>query len=174
MEILTKILNFIISPEITGWLLFFKIFFLIISFLAIVFIIWVLAIRTDWLNWWLIWDLKEFFTLRPYGVPKVTKNWERIKKRLETHSEEEYKSAILEADELLNTSFKKLKVGLDTLEETLRKRIGPNTISNIEDVKKAHQVRNNIIYHPELKISLEEAQKLLEIYEKALKEMNMI
>ena len=174
METLIDILNFIISPEITGALLVLKILFLIFSFLAIIFIIWVLAIRTDWLNWWILWDLKEFFTLRPYGLKKVTKKWEKIKKRLETGSEEEYKLAIIEADALLNKCLINLKIGLETLEESLRKRIGQDTISNIEEVKEAHRIRNQIVREPDFKLSLEKARELLAIYEKALQEITML
>ena len=174
METLIDILNFIISPEISGPLLVLKILFLIFSFLAIIFIIWVLAIRTDWLNWWILWDLKEFFTLRPYGLKKVTKKWEKIKKRLETGSEEEYKLAIIEADALLNKCLINLKIGLETLEESLRKRIGQDTISNIKEVKEAHRIRNQIVREPDFKLSLEKTRELLAIYEKALQEITML
>lgn len=174
METVINILNFIISPEITGWLLVLKIFCLISSFLAIIFIVWVLAIRTDWLDWWLVWDWKEFFTLRPYGLKKVTKKWEKIKKRLETGLEKEYKQAIIEADVLLNNCLISLKIGLETLEESLRKRIGPDTISNIEKVKEAHRIRNQIVREPDFKLNLEKTRELLAIYEKALQEISML
>ncbi len=174
METLIDLLNFIISPEIRGALLVLKIFCLIFSLFAIVFIVWVLAIRTDWLNWWLVWDLKEFFTLRPYGLKKVTKKWEKIKKRLEAGSEEEYKLAVIEADALLNKCLRDLQIGLETLEETLRKRIGSDTISNIEEVKEAHRIRNQIVWQPDFKLDLEKARELLAIYEKALEEITIL
>lgn len=173
-NIIVDIANFIINPEISGFLLFLKIFFLSLSVIALIFIIAVAFFRTDWFNWWILWDLKEFLTYRPYGVGKVTKKWAKTKKRLETGSESEYKQAIIEADGLLNSSLKNLRIGLETLEESLRKRLGPDTISNIEKVKEAHQVRNNIVSDPDFRLSLEQTKEVLEIYEKALKDLSML
>ena len=171
---LEDIVYFIIYPEIVGWLLFLKILFLIISGLVIIFIIFVAVFRTNWLSWWLIWDWKEFFTLRPYGLKKLTKEWNKIKTKLEKTSESEYKLAIIEADNLLNKALRNLQIGLETLEESLRRRVGPDTISNIEEVKRAHQIRDNIVQDPDFKVSLEETKEILEIYEKALKHLNML
>lgn len=173
-NIIVDIANFIINPEISGFLLFLKIFFLILSVIALIFIIAVAFFRTDWFNWWILWDLKEFLTYQPMGLKKVTKEWAKIKKRLETGSESEYKQAIIEADALLNRSLKNLRIGLETLEESLRKRVGPDTISNIEKVKEAHLVRSNIVSDPDFKLSLDQAKELLEIYERALKDLNVL
>lgn len=174
MEEIINIANFIVNPEITGFLLFLKILFLILSAIIIIFITEVAFFRTDWFNWWILWDLKEFLTYRPLGLKKETKAWAKIKKRLETGNESEYKSAIIEADSLLNNSLRNLRIGLETLEESLRKRVGPDTISNIEKVREAHQVRNNIIGDPDFKLSLDLAKELLEIYERALKDLSML
>jgi len=174
METLVNIANFIINPEFTGFLLFLKILFLTLSIIALIFIIGVAFFWTDWFNWWILWDLKEFLTYRPYGLKKETKAWAKIKKKLETGDESEYKSAVIEADSLLNKSLRNLQIGLETLEESLRKRVGPDTISNIEKVKEAHQIRNNIVSDPDFKLSLDLAKELLEIYEKALKDLSML
>jgi len=173
-ETLVKIAEFIIYPEITGFLLYFKIFCLIFFFGALLWIIWLILIRIDWLNWLIIWDAKEFFTMRPYGLKKVTKEWLEIKKKLESDKEEDWKTAVIEADSLLHRCLIKLKVGTDSLEETLEKVIGKETMENIEEVKKAHQIRNQIVREPEFRLSREEAKKILEIYEKALKEIVML
>ncbi len=173
-DIIVNIANFIINPEISGFLLFLKILFLIFSVFTIIFIIVVAIFRTDRFNWWFIWDIKEFLTGRPYGLGKVTKKWAKIKKRLESNAESEYKQAIMEADALLNKCLIDLKIGLETLEETLKKRVGTDTISNIEKVKGAHQIWNDIVHDPDLKLSLEKSEELLEIYEKALKDLGML
>lgn len=173
-NIIVDIANFIIYPEISGFLLFLKILFLILSVSAIIFIIVVAVFRTDWLNWWLVWDIKEFLTCRPYGLGKVTREWRKIKKKLERNTESDYKQAIMEADALLNKCLINLKIGLETLEESLKKRIGPDTISNVEKVKEAHQIWNNIVHDTDFKLSLEKAKELLEIYEKALKDLGML
>jgi len=174
VETIVKIADFIVFPEFSGWLAVLKFFILGVSIFTIFFIIWVMAIRTDFLRWWLIWDIKEFFTYRPYGLPKVTKKWVKIRERLKNDSESERKSAIIEADALLDKSLKDLKIGGATLEESLRKRIGPYTISNIEEVKRAHQIRNKIVHQPDFSLTLKEAEEVLDIYEKALEDLGML
>ncbi len=173
-DIIVSIISFIIYPNITGWLLVLKIIVLVISILAIGFIIWAMVFETDWLNWWILWDLKEFLTCRPMGLKRLTKEWAKIKKRLETGLESEYKLAILEADFLLNRALRNLRIGLETLEESLKKRVGQNTFSNIEQIKEAHRVRNNIVYDPAYKLDLERAKEILKIYEQALKELSVL
>jgi len=174
VETIVRIADFIVFPEFSGWLAILKFLLLGISIFAVFFIIWAMAIRTDFLKWWLIWDIKEFLTYRPYGVPKATKKWAKIREKLKKNSELERKLAVIEADALLDKSLKDLKIGGATLEESLRKRIGPYTISNIEEVKRAHQIRNKIVHQPETSLALEEAEEVLDIYEKALKDLGML
>lgn len=173
-DIIVSVVSFIIYPNITGWLLVLKIICLILSVLAIGFIIEVRVFKTDWLNWWILWDLKEFLTYRPMGLKRLTKEWAKIKKRLETGTESEYKLAILEADSLLNGALRNLRIGLETLEESLKKRVGQDTFSNVEQIKEAHRVRNNIVYDMAYKLDLERAKEILKIYEQALRELSVL
>lgn len=173
-ETIFAVANFIINPEFTGFLLFIKILFLIFSILAIIFIIGVAFFRTDWFNWWILWDLKEFLSYRPYGIKMVTKEWAKIKKRAEGKAEGDYKMAIIEADDLLNWTLKNLQVGLETLEETLKKRINADTLPNIEKVKEAHKVRVDIVGDPDFKITSEKIGEVLGIYEEALRHLNVL
>ncbi len=173
-EKIVKIAEFIIFPKITGILLVLKIFCLIFFFVSIAFIVWVAVFATDWFNWLILWDAKEFFTMRPYGLKKVTSQWKKIKKKLESDNEKDWKEAILQADSLLHKCLLNLKIATDSLQETLEKRIGPETMENYEDVKKAHQIRNQIVREPNFKLDKKEAEKILNIYEKALKEIVML
>jgi len=165
-EIINEIIQFILYPKITGWLLVIKIIFLFFSSFFLGFIIWAL-INTTWLKRLIIQDLKEFLTFRPYGMKKFDKEWKKIEERLDTGFEAEAKLALIEADSLLNEALNRLGYPGESLGERLDK-ITTDILSNLDEVHLAHKIRNNIIHDPTYKLNLEEAKKTLSIYEKAL------
>lgn len=171
---LINIVSFIIYPNITGWLLGLKILFLIVSVLAAGFIIWAAVFGTSWLKWWFIYDLKEFLTYRPYGARRFSKEWAKIKKRLDVEKETEWKLAVTEANSLLEKALVTVEALLGgTFEEKLR-RLGSGTILNLDQVREAHQISSDIRLDPDYKLGLEQAKKILEIYESALKDLDVL
>ncbi|MDI6603011.1 MAG: hypothetical protein QME57_02745 [Patescibacteria group bacterium] len=168
----SELISFIISPKFTGWLLVLKIVFIFFSLIFLGFII-IASIKTTFLKELIIWNLKEFLTYRPFGLRKVEKEWQKIKRRLETEIESEWKLAVIEADKIMDNilnqkGFK--KVSLDEKLDSLT----PDSLSNIEEVKKAHKIRNNIIHDPNYRLSLEETKKVIAIYEKALIDLQVL
>jgi len=164
-----KSIKFIVSPNFTGPLLILKIIFISFSLVLFLWLIFLL-IRTSWLKFLFLEDIAEFLTYRPYGVRKIERAWRKIKASLETGLESEYKLAVLEADNILDDILKRMGFTGETLGEKLR-NLTAAILPNIEEVKQAHQIRNNIIHDPAYKLSLEEAKKVLEIYEKALTDL---
>jgi len=168
----TELISFFLSPPLGGWLLVVKILFMVLTFLLLVGIVAFLLIST-WLRFILIYDAFEFFTFRPYGVRKIEKIWRKITGRLDTGFESEYKLAVIEADSMLDDILKRMEFGGETLGERLEK-ITSATISNIEEIKKVHQTRNNIIHDPDYRLSLDEAKKAMAVYEKAFQDLEAI
>jgi len=84
--------------------------------------------------------------------------------------ESEYKLAVIEADNMVNETLKRMGYGGESLGERLEK-LTAATLSNIEEIKEAHQVRNNIIHDPNYRLSLDDARKVLSIFEKAFKDL---
>jgi len=41
-------------------------------------------------------------------------------------------------------------------------------LPNLEEARAAHQTRNNIVHDPNYRLSLDEARKILAVYEKSL------
>ncbi len=164
-----EIISFILNPTFSGWLLILKILFIIVALIFLGFIIFAL-IKTSWLKRLLIWDLVEFFTFRPYGVRKVVKAWAKITQRLETGLESEAKLAVIEADSILNDILKRMGYGGETLGERLKK-LTSATLPNIEQILEAHKIRNNIIHDPDYRLTLDEARRVLAIYEQALRDL---
>ena len=164
-----EIISWLISPTFSGWLLILKILFIIVALILLGFIIFALA-KTLWLKRMWIWDLVEFFSFRPYGVRKVVKAWAKITARLETGLESEYKLAVIEADSMLNDILKGMGFGGETLGERLE-RLTAATLPNLEQIWEAHKIRNNIVHDPDYRLTLDEARKVLGIYEQALRDL---
>jgi hypothetical protein len=160
------ILNLILNPHFTGWLLVLKIVFFLFFFGFLSFIIFAL-IKTTWFKRVVLWDVQEFMTSRAYGTRKMEKQWGKVKTRLQAGTESEYKLAIIEADSMLDDILKRMGYGGSSLGERLEK-LTSATLSNISDVGEAHKVRNNIVHDPDYRLSLDEVKNVIEIFEKAL------
>lgn len=169
---MNELIQFLLYPNFTGWLLIIKIIFLFFSAFFLSFIIWALF-NTSWLKKAFLQDLIEFLTYKPYGMKKFTKEWGKIKKRLETGLESELKLATIEADSLLNETLKRTGYPGESLGERLDK-VTTDILPNLEEVRKVHEIRNNIIHDPTYRLSLEETKKALAIYEKALIELQTL
>lgn len=164
--ILDNILNFLLYPEFSGWLLVFKIIFVFFSLILPGFIVFAL-LKSSWLKRMILWDLKEFLTYRAYLVTKYIKEWKEIKKRLESGLEAEAKLAIIEADVLLNKVLKDMGYEGKTLGEKLDK-LTSDILVNLEEVREAHKIYSDIIHDPTYRLNLNEAKRAILIYEKAL------
>lgn len=164
-----EIISWLISPTFSGWLLILKILFIVAALILLGFIIFAL-IKTLWLKRLILWDLVEFFSFRPYGIRKVVKAWAKITARLETGLESEYKLAIIEADSMLNDILKRMGFGGETLGERLEK-LTVAILPNLKQIWEAHKIRNNIVHDPDYRLTLDEARRVLDIYEQALRDL---
>ena len=167
-----KIIQFIIDPQFSGWLLIVRNFFIGLSLFFLGFIIFVF-IKTTWLKRMVIWDLHEFLTHRPFETRKAEKEWKITKNKLATEMESEWKLAVIEADKMTDSYLSQMGFGGANLGERLKK-LDAAHLPNIEELKEAYKIRNNIIHDPTYKLSLEEAKKALEIYEKALADLHVL
>jgi hypothetical protein len=131
----------------------------------------ILNIRSSWLNRFILEDLGEVVTLTPYEAKKAFKKWIKIKQRLWSDKEDEYKLAIIEADSLLGDVLEKMGYKGETMTEKL-KQIDSIILNNIEQLKEIRKIRNNIVYDPDYKVSLELAKKVLAVYEKSFQELD--
>jgi len=129
--------------------------------------------KTGWLRIRAIQDLVEITTYKPLGAKKIVKQWLKLKERLNTGLESEFKLAIIEADSMLDDVLKKLGYSGETLGERL-KQVKADILPSIERVSEAHRTRNSIIHDPDYKLSSEEAEKTISSYEKALTELDFL
>lgn len=146
-----------------------KIVFLAVSAFFFLFTIFLLF-KTQWLRYILLEDIAEFLTYKPYGLKKVTRPWAKIMARLETGLEEEFKLAVIQADSMLNETLKKMGYRGETLKDRLD-QLTLATLPNIDQIFEAHQIRNKIVHDPDYRLTLDEARRVLRIYEQAFRDL---
>jgi len=163
--------EFLTSPEFSVVLSAVKFFFIIISFIMLAGVI-VLFFKASWARYQYYENYTEFLAYRPYGVKRGFKRWSKVIKRIETSREEECKMAVIEADDMLKEVFQKIGYKEDFLDDILN-NVDPKILPSIEEIKKAHEVRNNIVHNPDYNLTVEQARNIIRIYQKALSELEM-
>lgn len=99
---------------------------------------------------------------------KLRVKWAKVKSKLESKNESDYKVAIIEADNIIDDLIARMNYKGENMGERLD-NITPGQIENIEDLRKAHEVRNRIIHDESFVLTKVEAEKTFEYYEDFLK-----
>ena len=170
-----QIIHFLTTPPpypFYQWFIIIRNIFLVASLFFLVCIIYFLF-KSSWLRYRYAEDAVEFFTYHPLVARKFTKKWNKIKIRLKSGQEEERKLAVIEADSMFNDMLKKMGFNEPTFEARIKNLVS-NLMPNIESVLEAHKVRNNIVHDPNYQLNLDEAKKILLIYEKALTDLQIL
>lgn len=104
---------------------------------------------------------------------KLVKKWERIEKRLKSPQEAETKLAIIEADKFFDDILKRCGYSGKDMGGRLKK-VNSSQVSNIDDIWKAHKVRNNIVHDTDYRLTEFEAENSVRAYKKALEELEVL
>ncbi len=145
------------------------IFFTIMFFIGVLYFL----ISSSYIKHHFWYDVIEFFAWQPYGFLNLTKRWNHIKQKLEGKGESDYKVVLLEADDFLNKVLEKKGYKGETLEDKLEK-IELVDLPNKEEIEKAHQIRNSVVYDPDFDLDLAKAREAVDNYEKAIKGLGML
>ena len=151
------IFDVINSSHLQERVLVFKIIFIVISVIFLAFIIY-FSLKTTYLRLLLIENVENSLSWKDYGQSKVLKKWKKIKKRLKKDSHLEHKLAVVEAAKLL---------------EDILKKMGENEISLADKLRELeiHNIYKEIAEDPDYKLTKTEAEEVIEILEKSLKEL---
>jgi len=166
------IISFLTSQEVQQNLFAVRVGFFVLAGIFLGTIIFVL-LSSHYMQWLFVQDAWQFFTFRPFGAKRITRTWNRILRRLATGLESEYKLAVIEADDILEAALKRMGYMGETFEEKLEK-LTSATLPNIEDVQKAHEIRNNIVRNPDYRLNFDEARSTLDIYAKAFSSLQIL
>lgn len=170
--ILDSVIYYATLPDLQRILFPAKITLLVIAVLMLGTLIFTI-LNTHYFQWRYFRDLFEFLSYRTYGTSKITKLWTKTLKRLDSPLESEHKLAIIEADDILDSSLKKIGYPGQTLEERLEK-ITRDTIANIEETRSVHKVRNNIVHDPDYHLAPNEARKIIDVYAQSFRDLQIL
>ncbi len=172
-----QLISYILSPETMpepyiDIFLFVKWLSLLLSSLFIIMIFLVL-LKTKRLRYRFFEDFEEFAKFKPYEADKLAKSWKGIIKKTESGLESEYKLAVIEADVMLEEVLKRI----GHTEEGVEAKVNATTsaeLKNIEELRRARKVRNDIVYDPDYHLTLEKTKETLKIYEESFRNLNVI
>jgi hypothetical protein len=100
---------------------------------------------------------------------KMQKRWEKIKARLSSDNESQFKVAIIEADTLVDEILSGIGYQGKNMSERFD-NIGEHHLDgHYETLKNAHAVRNRIVHEADFSIDHKTAQGVLSMYEDFLK-----
>ncbi len=177
MEELTQLsANYILNPELISptfhsvWSIARGIFF-VISIILIGLLVFLLSVNS-YLDLRFRERYTEFKKAKPYHEVKVDTDWKEVSSQAQDEKEAERKLAVIEADDMLNSVLEQMGYEGESLVEKLN-GLNEEIIPNLEEVKKAHKVRRDIIYDQSRGLSKEEAVNLISVYEKVFKELQI-
>lgn len=111
--------------------------------------------------------------LPPVVKDEFVAGWEAVQVRMRAMREPEWKLAVIEADKLLDELLRRMGYKGKDMGARL-KRLTPEQLPNINDIWKAHKVRNLLSHDMNYHISFSEAQWVIHTYEEALKEFHIL
>jgi len=162
---------FISAPQLQDMLFPVKIVFIFCSIFFLFFVVYFM-IKSSWLQHNFLEDMVDFFTWQSFGQREMNKQWERIKKRVESGVESDYKLAIIDADDYLAEVLDNRGYDSEDLKENIEKA-GRLIAPILQDVLNAHETRNLIVYNPDYSLTIDGAKKILDTYEAAVKGIGM-
>ena len=150
-----------------GMLEFFGLVIALIFLAGIVYFV----IETGWLS--LRVDRFRHIVLQSNMSRKhAQESWHRIEEQFYRGGESDLKVAILEADKLLNDALREAGIMGIQLGDRLKKT-NAGQIPNLNELWQAHKLRNQIAHEPNFKLKRDLAERALNIYEEALKNLGI-
>jgi len=113
--------------------------------------------------------------LLTHAFPKrhLNKSWQKILTRLKKNDEANLRLALIEADNIFDDLLKQMRLPGESMADRL-KYIDSSQVSNIDEIWRAHKLRNVIVHNSDYPITRNEMEFGVGAYEKALKELEFI
>lgn len=124
-------------------------------------------------------ERKEFYSeILTRRAPALRKDdfvvrWRKIKDRVATMKEADYKLAIIEADKLFDELLRRMAHHGKDMGERLS-QITPDQLSNINAVWESHKARNFLSHDINYHIDFSSAERLIQNYEDAFRELEIL
>ena len=150
-----------------GMLEFFGLLVALAFFAGIIYI----AIETGWVSL-RTERFRHIILQSDISKKNAQESWAQIEKHFYRGGESDLKVAVLEADKLLNDALREAGIMGIQLGDRLKKA-NPGQIPNLNELWQAHKLRNQIAHEPNFKLKRDLAEKVLNIYETALKNLGI-
>lgn len=115
----------------------------------------------------------NFLLTHTFPKRHLNKSWQKILTRLSKSDEANLRLALIEADNLFDDLLKQMRLPGESMADRLR-YIDSSQISNIDEIWRAHKLRNVMVHNHEYPITRNEMEFGVGAYEKALKELEFI
>ena len=166
-----EFIYFISSSQLQDTLFPVKLIFALFTAVFLYYVIYFM-ITSSYLKYKFLEDVTEFISWRSYGARELFKRWDKIKKRIAAWQEADFKLAIIDADDFLAEVLEERGFAGKTIDDAIEKA-GKVIAPSLDDVKRAHEVRNSIVYNPEFRLTEETGKKTIEVYEKAINSIGL-
>ncbi len=147
-----------------------KIISLVLSPLLLGLVIYLLYDAQLWQ--YLLWRIKDFFR-GPKFPERVIKIWHRIEKKLKIGGARNFREAVLDADRVLRHLLVISGYQGKTVEELLA-NVTPAQLSNAENLKKAHKVRDRLVRDSQFSLTPDQTSTVIGIYRSAFEEWGLL
>lgn len=104
---------------------------------------------------------------------KMKARWDKIRKRLESGNEADYKVAIIEADGAIDDLIRRMGYKGENMMERIE-NIPGGQLDRMDEIKEAHNVRNRIIHEEKFNVSRETAEEVFAKYEHFLRHFEVL
>jgi hypothetical protein len=170
-EALSLIFSYLFSPELQQRLYPIKVVFAIFSAFFFLGTAW-FFLKTSWFKKIFLQDLVEILTYKGYWNIAAKNKWKKITNRLKKHKEKDCKTALIEADDMLDEALAQHGYTGNTLEERLS-QIKEDMVSNMAEVHEAHAIIGSVKHEPDYKLSVNQADWVLDIYRKLFRDLEI-
>lgn len=107
------------------------------------------------------------------NTKELSDYWGHLAMRLNYQDEAQWKLAVIESDNFFDYVLKYFHYDGESLAERLQK-VPAGVLSNIDDIWRAHRVRNNLVHDPNYRISYKQAEFVMNAYARALKDFKIL
>jgi hypothetical protein len=143
----------------------------VVLFLIFLAAIIYIAIETGWASL-RIDRFRDIILRSEISKKHAQESWHRIEEHFYRGGESDLKVAILEADKLLNDALREAGVMGLQLGDRLKKA-NEGQVPNLNELWQAHKLRNQIAHEPNFKLKRDMAERALNIYEEALRNLGI-
>lgn len=159
--------------QYSGIIFWWKAIAIVISVTSVSCIVALVIKTQEIVRWRILKDIAEFLQTEHLPKEKRHDRWVNVEKRIASNHPSDWKLAVIEADAIMDDLLKRMGYEGITMGDRL-KQIEPSDFESLQDVWKAHKLRNRIAHEPETAITKSEVEYIISLYKRGLEEFEYI